>query len=298
MGIPFFFKWLRSQCRKAIVPVSASEKAERCDNLFIDVNGIIHTHFSVASENLDDNFSQIFHGLAQFILELVDLCGPTQLVFLALDGVPPKAKLNQQRSRRILSALERSAVHGLHSNAITPGTELMSRCREFLLRFLESQARGEWAHLRLVLSDASEPGEGEHKIFSFLRSLRSSPNYNPNQRHIVYGPDADLIVLGLSLHEPALSILREDPRPRATPYTKGRVLFLSGYQEQALAEDEALVRALCASSHVLQVHLVPKRASGLAYVEFDDKEASAEVCFTFTFLSHFSIAFLSPSTDW
>jgi 5'-3' exoribonuclease 2 len=157
---------------------------------------------------------------------------------MAIDGVAPRAKMNQQRMRRFRAAKEAvvNRLKSLHeaeqdadatrieelsdpdylikhdSNVITPGSPFFWRLTEHLRVFVRRQQQDDtgWKDIMVLLSDASVPGEGEHKIMNFIRSQRVQRHYDPNRRHVIYGLDADLIFLGLASHEPYFTVIREN----------------------------------------------------------------------------------------
>lgn len=229
MGVPKFYRWI-SERYPCLSEVVKEHQIPEFDNLYLDMNGIIHqcshpndedVHFRISEEKI---FADIFH----YLEVLFRIIKPRKVFFMAVDGVAPRAKMNQQRGRRFRSAkeaedkikkaLEKGEVlpteARFDSNCITPGTDFMARLQEQLKYFVHSKLSTDkmWQKVKVYLSGHETPGEGEHKIMEFIRSENAKPSHDPNTRHCLYGLDADLIMLGLTSHEHNFSLLREEVR--------------------------------------------------------------------------------------
>jgi 5'-3' exoribonuclease 1 len=227
MGVPKFFRWL-SERYPAISQLIAENRIPEFDHLYLDMNGIIHncTHKDSDSPTFRMTEDQMFIAIFNYIEHLYGKIKPKKLFFMAVDGVAPRAKMNQQRSRRFRTALdaevakEKAIAQGIEmpkedafdSNCITPGTEFMARLTQQLKYFINKKISEdvEWQGVDIVLSGHEVPGEGEHKIMEYIRQSKAQPGYDPNIRHCLYGLDADLIMLGLLSHDPHFCLLREE----------------------------------------------------------------------------------------
>lgn len=266
MGVPSFFKWLAKRYPKTVVgaveaKTDASSDGDAAtdaafataaagagippplggnplvDNLYLDMNGIIHPccHPEEGGSYTEE---EMLRRIWAYVQRIVSMVRPQRLVYMAIDGVAPRAKMNQQRSRRFRAAreaaqkqevrmklaaewrargftlppeFEHASKEEWDSNVITPGTPFMAKVSAALHYHIEHALQFDpaWRHLTIIFSDATVPGEGEHKIINWIREQRTDPAYDPNTRHVLYGMDADLIMLGLATHERYFYIIRE-----------------------------------------------------------------------------------------
>lgn len=153
----------------------------------------------------------------------MQVVNPSQLLFIAFDGVAPRAKINQSRDRRFRSGVEdieffERLVESLgiedkeqfQANSISPGTEFLFSLCQFLKGKIMELMEGEWKGLQVLYSDCCVPGEGEHKIMDFLRYSQQIDLFHPTTTHCVYSPDADVILLTLTLDIQYVAIIKED----------------------------------------------------------------------------------------
>ena len=138
-GIPKLFRWLVDLYPIVLESVGeglSGSNAMAVDNFYLDMNGIIHTCTHTNNDKLVTlNEREMFQRIFSYTDRLYKLVRPSRLMFLAVDGVAPRAKMNQQRSRRFRSSKEREALladyvakegklpdeESFDSNCITPG---------------------------------------------------------------------------------------------------------------------------------------------------------------------------------
>jgi 5'-3' exoribonuclease 1 len=207
MGIPLYFRKIVSQHHGLII-----DTVPKCSRLFIDFNGIIH---GAAARVLDSpevsptaeyHEERVIQETILYMNKIIQYTQPKELLYIGMDGVAPLAKIQQQRSRRHMTHFIKNSDSYVRpkfewdTNAISPGTHFMNKCSTALcVHFRKLKPAFQW-----IVSDSLEEGEGEHKIFNFIEA-------NPVDRStdIIYGLDADLIMLGLISKQRSIYLLRE-----------------------------------------------------------------------------------------
>jgi 5'-3' exoribonuclease 2 len=72
------------------------------------MNGLIHPSCNPQDNNvrIPTCFEEQCENVFDYIDKLMNIIRPRRMVYMAIDGVAPRAKMNQQRSRRFRAAKE------------------------------------------------------------------------------------------------------------------------------------------------------------------------------------------------
>jgi 5'-3' exonuclease len=181
-----------------------------------------------------EQFNQLFppEKVSELVLEKIDeylvnvisnYVDPEKLklLYIAVDGVPSKSKMIEQKSRRYMGGIMGQIKKKIYTkyeallktqknryiyenlkigwirNLINPGTTFMDDLNELLRSDqLVNKIKKACPHLdQYILSGVYEPGEGEQKIVDHLRSLPQEKS-----SYVIYSPDSDVTLLGLILN--------------------------------------------------------------------------------------------------
>jgi 5'-3' exoribonuclease 1 len=205
MGIPYYFYTLYKKYNKAKLMITEYDIANMSiEHLFFDYNSMIHpcAHQALAQATPQTPQSeletQILEACLSYTRYVIDLLKPVH-VHIMIDGVAPRAKINQQRERRykshFLKTLSTEQTEGVQwdTNKITPGTYFMKKLKTELVQFVTIMCRDNPHVESINISDADEPGEGEHKMMKYIEETMG----NTRSQIAIYGLDADLIMLSL-----------------------------------------------------------------------------------------------------
>ena len=227
MGIPSYFSYIIRTYSNII-----RKDCGRVQLLLMDCNSIIYDAYRTLQEEYtkapfelstieDRIISLTITRICDYILKI----SPDKLAYVTFDGVAPMAKIDQQRTRRYKSALFKNTSEIWNTTNITPGTPFMKNLSATVNAYFAKKH----THLRNInikTSCSDEPGEGEHKLFQYVRDNKCDEDVA-----VVYGLDADLIMLSL-LHiknVKEIYVFREAPSFKTVishEYKPGQLLYM------------------------------------------------------------------------
>lgn len=173
-----------------------------CNSIIYDVVRKMESDPELSKHITND---RIIDGVISKIRYYAKIIEPTNVMYVAFDGVAPFAKMEQQRIRRYkngyLSAVDFEHDNGAlsltkssskwNTSAITPGTDFMTALSAKVRRAFSDDKRTGGAKT-VIVSPSDEAGEGEHKMFQYMRDHALK-----DESIAVYGLDSDLIMLSL-----------------------------------------------------------------------------------------------------
>ena len=209
MGIPSYFVHI-VKSYPTIIKEFVTNKTI-IDNFYIDSNSIIYDAIKAIRYKKEDKMyeTKVNQWICDKLLSYITLINPIKKIFIAFDGVAPVAKLDQQRNRRYTTwyvnnfleteASNRNPIESIESiekedvwdtTSITPGSKFMKTLSNDIKVFFQTKL----PKIEIIISGSEYNGEGEHKIYSYMRKHVA---YHKNTLTIIYGLDADLIMLSL-----------------------------------------------------------------------------------------------------
>jgi len=217
MGIPSYFSYIVKNHSNIIKKLT--KNTLKINNLYMDCNSIIYdVIYNIDFTTIKGSDKEvIIQQVLKKIEEYISLIGPDNNIFIAFDGVAPVAKLEQQRERRFKSLYQNNIIKSIYKNgkqdawntsAITPGTVFMTDLNKKIHSYFNNAKA--YNVKQIIISTSENHGEGEHKLFQYIRS---NSEEHREKTTVIYGLDADLIMLSMN-HLPIsnnIYLFRETP---------------------------------------------------------------------------------------
>jgi len=198
--------------------------------LYLDFNSFIYNAVHAFPSNVFYNFSdeeqtqkfenRLVEIVIDYTIKLVNkTIKPKKLLYIAIDGPPPLAKMVQQRERRykkpyiqrILKENDPAQIlegQKYDLNRITPGTYLMNLLNN---EFLKAIQQKKFKDLAVVFDGSNIPGEAEHKYLNIIDGIMD----NKNENHVIFSADGDMIFLSLKYPKKNIFIMQSVPSSKA-----------------------------------------------------------------------------------
>lgn len=198
----------------------------KIDYLFIDFNAFIYNTIHAFPKDVVYDFTknqdtaayeeELVKLVIKNTLELVNkVCKPSKLLYIAIDGPPPMAKMVQQRERRYKTPLMEQLFKKddptkimdgakYDTTRVTPGTYLMSLLNKEFTKIVNA---GKFGKIAVVFDGSNIPGEGEHKYLKFIEEIDASPD----DKFVIISGDGDAILLSLRFPNKSVYIMQSVP---------------------------------------------------------------------------------------
>ena len=208
------------------VHLSAPHPNIKIDYLFIDFNAFIYNTIHAFPKDIVYDFIKnkdtilyeelLVKLVIKNTLELVNkVCKPSKLLYIAIDGPPPMAKMVQQRERRYKNPLMEQLfkkddptkiIEGskYDTTRVTPGTHLMTLLNKEFTKIVNA---GKFGKIAVVFDGSNIPGEAEHKYLKFIEDIEASPD----DKFVIISGDGDAILLSLRFPNKSVYIMQSVP---------------------------------------------------------------------------------------
>jgi 5'-3' exoribonuclease 1 len=257
MGIIKFYEIIKLFRRKdRLIEVKNIEKS--VGSMYIDFNSYFYdsqrkTYLESSDYTDKDRNEKYIKGKFKLEEELMDRINisaeqlikkfkPSKNLVIAIDGVANAGKLSQQKGRRFKSSKENKNKF-MPAGSFTPGTPIMTKIDKSIRKWLKHTA---CLPINTLYSSHLEPGEGEHKIFEFVRQKKVIPS--ERDINLICGNDSDLFILSILSQIPNSFIYRHDERFGTKYYNIDRcrkvvedLMFFKGCDPRLILKDFSLL---------------------------------------------------------